>query len=314
MLRAMFSNKKLAQLLATGVVALGELDEAQKGGDYVNVPRVNLSADFARIDVTATSGASFTDVATTDDKAVVLRDYSGDKYSKADLARSGEQLGLLVSASVGEKLAKRILQQFARMTSAVIDQIDTPSADYHTLDATSNALTLNYFRQGRQKMRDAADDLNTCWIHSQVWGDLMYDLYTNYKVDVVGGVLINNGRLESILGIGNFVISDLSTNSGVGTGTTTDDRYHTILLGPGAIQLAFQKDVDTESDSDIDAPSSRIKVKHTVHYILHPKGMKWNSTANPTDAAYGTNSNWDEAYEDHRQVKLVKIISNGGVN
>ncbi|MCE5325315.1 MAG: major capsid protein, partial [Planctomycetaceae bacterium] len=49
-----------------------------------------------------------------------------------------------------------------------------------------------------------------------------------------------------------------------------------------------------------------------VQYEVY--GMKWASaTDNPTDAELATAANWDEDYQDHRQLKVVKGIFNATV-
>jgi hypothetical protein len=202
-----------------------------------------------------------------------------------------------------------MLGQYARMTSAALDKVDTPTADCHILDRTTNNLVIADVNTARFKLADRATDLDTMFMHSRVWLDLTADAAATYKIDVFGGEVLNNGRTRGIFGIRNFVISDLATNTGFGSGTTTDDRYHSILSGPGAVQLSFQKMLRGEEDVDITPASSVVNIKVSMDYILHPRGIKWTGGANPTDANYGSNANWDEGYNDHRQVRLVKVIS-----
>lgn len=313
MLEAMFEDVRLARLVATGVIRFGEFDaKLQEGGDYVNIPKLQLASDFVRGDISSTSAITFTSVASLDQKAVVLRDVQGDQYTKHDLIRTGENLDVQLSRTVGEKMAKRILQQFARMTVAAIAAIDSPSANCHIKDVTQLAATIQSLRQAKYLMGDEADKINTLFLHSKVWNDLLRDAQVTYSVPNVSGDAVLYGKLVEILGISNIVKCDLALNTGVGTGSAGDDTYHSILLGPDAVGLGFQRQLEQSVFVDHRTPSTIFKVKHNIDYYLHPDGFAWAGGANPTDADYG-GANWTQKAPDHRAIRMVDLISNGGI-
>ena len=313
MLRAMFENKTWAAMVASGFIDFGVLDNYVRTGEYVNIPKFNLMGDFVHGDITSGSALTFDRLSTTNDKAVILHDVSPNSYSAHDVMQSGENFGALLGTSVGEKVAKRMVGQVLRLLNGAIDGIDTPSSNCHTQDVGTGGLTIQNIRTAKYLMGDAADSLNTLIVHSKVWKDVLYDAIANYKIDVVGGQVINNGKLNGLLGIENIIVTDLCPTSGVGTGTTTDDDYSSFLVGAGAVAAAFQRQPTQEVFEDITPVSTLVKVKVGMDYCLHLRGMAWGSTANPTDSNYGNASNWNEAYEDHREVKAVKLISNGGI-
>lgn len=314
MLEAMFENVRLAKLLASGVITFGEFDNklVTEGGDYVNIPKLQLAADFARGDISSTSAITFTPTASLTQLAVVLRDVQGNSYFEHDLIRTAENLDIQLSRTVGERMAKRILQQFARMTTAAIAAIDSPSANCHIKDVTQNAITVQAIRQGKFLLGDESDVINTCFLHSKVWNDLLRDLQVTYSVPNVSGDAVIYGKLISILGIDNFIRCDLADNSGVGTGSSGDDLYHSILLGPGAVGLGFQRQLRQSIFVDSRSASTLYQVKHNVDYYLHPDGFYWAGGANPTDSDYG-GANWTMRAPDHRAIRMVDIQSNGNV-
>ena len=310
MLQALIDNQKVSDLLASGAVQESpELSAllAQRGGDFVDLPKFDLGASFARYDRTSTSASlSFTSAATTDDKAVVLADVKDDTWLRDDILRSGnENFSAAFGHSIGEQFARRLLGQLARMTSAAITKVDTPNANEHVHDVRSATATVAGRDVARYKMGDNAEALNTIFLHSRVMKDLISDAYTNFSVDVFGAGLMFNGKTRALLGIENFIVSDNATNSGFGSGSTGGDSYDAVLMGPGAVTLIFQRSPTVEEDVDITNASTKINVKATTSYALHPRGIKWTGGANPTDNNFGSAANWDEGYSDHRNVKLV---------
>ncbi len=306
--QAFIDNAKWADLLAAGVVQhRPDLEAAlAAGGDFIDLPKFDLGGAFARGDRTSTSAAvSYTDGSSTDDKAVVLADVAGDTHLRDDVIRSGANFSANVGATIGERLAIRLLGQLARMTSVAITKVDTPTSNIHVHDVRSANASVASMDTARYKMGDNAEALTTIFLHSRVMKDLIADAYTNFSVDVFGADLMFNGKTRALLGIENFIVSDLATNTGFGSGSTGGDSYDSVLMGPGAIYLAFQSAPEVEEELDTTNVSTKIQIKTRMNYLLHPRGIKWTSTGNPSDANYGSAANWDEGYSDHRNVKLV---------
>ncbi len=93
-------------------------------------------------------------------------------------------------------------------------------------------------------------------------------------------------------------------------GTT---KYMSILFAAGAMGYAEGKpEVPTETDRDslggVDVLITR------KHYILHPRGVKWNGIGkiadlSPTNAELATPANWEKVYRD-KEIKMVALIHN----
>lgn len=301
------------EMLAAGLFDMNVCSRISAGGEYVNIPTVNRAADFSRQALQSSAAASHTAASTTDDKAVVLHALSANKYYKSQLAQSNARaLDSQLSTSVGQKTAKRLAQMSLKCLDGAIDAIDTPSTNCHTKDGSSGAMTVNLIRQAAALMGDESESLTTLICHSKVWSDLLYDLYTNYKVDSIAGVVVNSGKLRTILGVGNIIITDLAPSGAGSTSSAGDDVYSSFLSGPGALAFAYQTAPEPEVQVDSTNQDSLVYLKTSMAYLVHLLGVKWNSTANPTDANFTLASNWDEAYQDHREVKAVKITSLGG--
>ena len=313
LLQGLFETKTWAALVASGVLDLDTLADHVRAGDALDVPRLDHAADFERVNIGSTTPLSPTHISTTDDQAVVLRDTAVNEFYAHDLVRSGEPLDVRLSRSVGEKLAKRLTQQLFRVLPGALDAVDSPSTDCHVKDATGSAITVGAIRQAKQLLGDEADALTTLVLDSLVWGDLLRDLTENYKIDVVGGQVINNGKLQGLLGLQNIVVTDLIPVTAYGASSAGDDQHHTFLLGPNAVYFAYQRVPQAETQKNVLNPSTVFYVKTSMDYVLHLKGVKWTGSTNPTDAALATASNWDVAYGDHRDVKAAKLITKGGV-
>jgi hypothetical protein len=314
LLQGLFESKTWAALLASGVLDLDTLADDARAGDAVDVPRLDHAADFARVDLASSTPLTPTHLSTTDDKAVVLRDTSVNEFYEHDLVRSGEPLDARLSRSVGEKLAKRLTQQLFRVLLGALDAADSPSTDCHVKDATGSAITVTAIRQAKQMLGDEADALTTLVLDSLVWGDLLHDLTENYKIDVVGGQVIHNGRLQGILGLQNILVTDLCPITPYGASSAGDDQHHSFLLGPNAVYFAYQRAPRTETQKNVLSPSTLFYVKSSMDYVLHLKGVKWTGDANPADADLADDENWGVAYGDHRDVKAVKLITKGGAH
>jgi hypothetical protein len=314
MAHSMLDVRPWREMLAAGLFNMDVCSRISAGGEYCNIPTVNRAADFARQALQSVAAASHTAASTTDDKAVVLHAISPNKYYKSQLDQSNaKQLDSQLSVSVGHKTAKRLAQMTLKCADGAIDAMDTPSTNCHTKDGSSGAMTVNLLRQARGLMGDESEELTTLVMHSKVWDDLLYDLYTNYKVDTIAGVVIAQAKLRTILGVGNLIVTDLCPSAAGATSSAGDDIYSSFLFGPGSLAFAYQTSPTPEVEVNTTNEDSIVYLKTVMAYLTHVLGIKWASTANPTDANFTTASNWDEAYQDHREVKAVKIKSLGGV-
>lgn len=312
LLAGMLEQKTWASLMASGVLDQSELPPLAQGGDFVTVPRLQNIADFVRTDVTSSSAASATAAATNDAKAVVLRSHSLNSWTDYQEKSSGADVGANLSRSVGEKMAKRASTTMFYSLSGAVDAIDSPSANCHTLDLGDAAVTADKIRIAKYKMGDEADALNTLVIHSAVWKDILYDLMNTYKIDVVSGAVVVSGKISGLLGVQNIIVSDLVRTQNTGTGTTTDDRYDSFLLGSGALYFGYQASPEVKVFNDITVVNDPTYLRVNAHYVSCPKGLAFGGSASPADSDLYNASNWTQKVESHKELRIVKIVSNGG--
>jgi hypothetical protein len=311
-------------------------------GDFVQMPRLNDISSFVRRDISTTGQTrSFTNMGSVLEKGVILHDDAADAYPIGEQAFTGAPFMMAWHNRVGVHFARRVKQNMYRVAKAAVEACDTTdgttaSADIHISDVYSSTtaalMTVARLQTAMSKMGDAAGQLSVAVMHSVCWNNFITDLTANYKIDTVAGYIINRGGITDVnlqleiqksmlgriafceaLGLIILVDDDISSISMTGSTYTYKTKYETLLLGPGALSFQFQRELILAQDTDIkDARGTTQLLRAEADYMVHLNGVKWNSaTANPTDVQLGTKSNWDEVYTDHKEVKCVKLITNG---
>ena len=201
---------------------------------------------------------------------------------------------------------------------AAVDSADTPTADCHILDVARGktagskvTATMSYVNLLLAKMSDAREDILTFVMPSAVFADLVGDTISNYKFDRVAGVTIYQDVVQAF-GRTVLVVDAPSLTASQTSGYYTD--YAVLGLGAGALTARIVYDQGIEIQRDILKESSMTYVREDFDVEYEVYGMKWASAVdNPTDAQIATASNWDEDYEDPRQLKIVKGVFNASV-
>ena len=209
----------------------------------------------------------------------------------------------------------RIRNNLIAAAVAAVDSADTPSADCHILDVargkTAGAkgkATMAQVNLLLAKMSDAREDIVAFLMPSAVFADLVGDSISNYQFDRVAGATIYQDVVQAF---GRHVIVADATAliSALTSGYYTE--YAVLGLGVGALTGTVLYDQGIELQRDILKESSMTYVREDFDVEYEVYGMKWASaTDNPTDAQLATAGNWDEDYDDHRQLKIVKGIFN----
>jgi len=198
---------------------------------------------------------------------------------------------------------------------AAVDSADTPSGDVHILDVARGktsgnkvTATMSHLNLLLAKMGDAREDIVTFVMPSPVFADLVGDSISNYKFDRVAGVTIYQDVVQAF-GRTVLVVDAPALTQELTSGYYTE--YSVLGLGVGALTARIIYDQGIEIQRDILKQSSMTYVREDFDVEYEVYGMKWASTTdNPTDAQLATAANWDEDYEDHRQLKIVKGIFN----
>jgi hypothetical protein len=310
--QGLFAQAKFAALMASGAVDVATLDITKKGGEFVNIPKYVQAASFTRVPIATVSAAGFTAFSTNDGKVPVLRDSSNNKWYKHQLALAAEDFGQKVAMTIGNKLACRAINV---MDYSMQGLINTATGSAHLHDITSEVVkTMNVLdtQQARSLMGDQADQLHTMLIHSKPWNSLLKDLITTYKyAGVWSGEILQNGMLETILGVRNIIVTDCLTPEAGATSSAGDDSYYTWLLTDGALYMAYQQEPYVDMWEDPTNSDTIHYEKIALDYVAAPRAGYF-ATANPTDANLLTSGLWSTSYEDHRNLGIVAIKSLNG--
>jgi len=321
-----------------GIAVVGNNDDITREGNFIQIPKVNDISSFARRNVTTTGATrSFTDMGNIVESGVILHDDIADSFPYGNIERVGTNFRNYWAARVGLKWFRRLKQQLYRVAKTAVEVADTTdgstaSADIHIKDdysaSSNNTMTFTRLQDAKAKMGDRAGDLTVAVMHSTPFNNLVKDGISNYKIDSLAGKLVGVGGMDAsaIKKIVNFGIisfdalgmiiiadDDISSISMTGSTYTYKTKYETLLLGPEALYVGYQRALTLFEQDDIDDARGVVrKMRAEVDYCCHLNSIKWNvTTANPTDAQLGTKSNWDEVYSDHKECKCVKLITNG---
>jgi len=203
---------------------------------------------------------------------------------------------------------------------AAIDSADTSAtgvaaADVHILNVarakTAGArvtCTLARLNTLLNKMADAREDIKLFVIPSMIFADLIADSIGNYKIDSIAGQTFARDVIAALNRT--VLVADIPALIAAQT-STYYTQYGILGLGVGALTATVVYDQGVEIARDILKESSMTYVREDFDVEFEIYGMKWNSaTTNPTDAQLATAGNWDEDYNDHRQLKIVKGVFN----
>ena len=298
--------------LASGVVQpMAELNAAEGGGDFVNVPfyKANLSGDFEVL----TDSSSLTPGKITADKQVGVILHRGRAFESRDLAAlaAGSDPMAAIGAKIADYIANQRQKDLLSCLAGVFGTVHTTSSSAAffplTIDGesgdTPTALSPRHVAEAKALLGDQGEKLTAICMHSKVYYDLVERRAVDYVLatDSNGGSATASGgsiaqafgspTVPTFMGLRVIVSDDVNTN---GTGASTE--YATYFFTEGAIGSGEQLGLQTETDRDILAKSDAMSID--LHYVYHPIGAKWAVTdANPTRAQLQTVGNWSKVYE-----------------
>lgn len=286
------------------------------GGQFVDLPYfANISSLIARRDLTSVSAPDDLDITGAEDKAVILRRRAGPVKFTEDLFIRGlrrESVEREVGRQVGNMAAQEVRTRLLQVAVTALDSLDTPASDAHINDiyaasGTKAKLTLAALYDTRMKLGDAYNRLTTVVCHSEAFYDLVTDTIGNYKVENVGGFTVVTG-LPQAFGMRLVVVDDENLKADNGQNYK---KYRTLLFGQNALGLIYHQRLRIEAERRLDFEAPYWRVLANFDFAPHLFGMKWTaSDANPDNSTLGTASNWDEAYNDHREVLCAECVHN----
>ena len=261
------------------------------------VNKINSDQDIARIhnDAQVWSVNHLAKVISGDDPLQAIVDLVGDYWARTDQALVISCLkGIFATASmVGNKLA----------------------VASETIVGQSAATRLNgaTFVDATAKLGDRGDRLTAVAMHSGTEAALR-------KLDLIDFIPDSEGKAQIKTFQGRRVIVDDTLP--VRAGTTDGQVYTSYLFGPGAFGKGsaalesepLQGGFGTEGVELARVPlDSDTVLINRRRYILHPRGVKFNSAAvagdSPTNAELENAANWTRVFE-NKNVRIVAIDHN----
>ena len=261
------------------------------------VNKINADQDIARIhnDAQGWSVNHLAKVISGDDPLQAIVDLVGDYWARTDE-------GLLVSCLKGMFASASLAGNKLAIAS---ETVAGQSAGTRLNGAT--------FVDATVKLGDRGDRLTAVAMHSATEAVLR-------KLDLIDFIPDSEGKAQIKTFQGRRVVVD--DNLPVRNGTTDGLVYTTYLFGPGAFGKGaaalssepLQGGIGTEgvelARAALDSDTLLINRRR---YILHPRGVKFNSAAvagdSPTNAELENGANWTRVFE-NKNVRIVAVDHN----
>ncbi len=304
------SAEKSALIQSGAVVRTAEYDALASGkGNIVEIPFFKpLTGDESVI----TSTGTLVQGQITAGQQTAVKPFRGRAIGIHDLAVEFTQediLGAIMRALVpyrNERLQAQLIKTLDGVFGKAlkdthvsdISKATATKASTFSSDALIDALTL---------LGDSAPMLASegiIFMHSKVYADArkanlidyLRDENVPYEIPTLNGMRIQKDDTLPVVKAAN-----------------TDDKYTTYILGTNSI---------IQGDGVVEYPledyREELKSISGIIYrrktIIHPNGCRWigNAAASlaPTDAVLATANNWSKVYEDDRNIKMVKLVTN----
>ncbi len=314
--------ERTAELTAFGESGIIETDEeistlAGGGGRTVNMPYFK-DLTGARQILSDSGSLTVNKIETGKDIAAIQTD--GQAWSVNVLAKylSGDDPMAAIGDLVGGYWARASEASLISSIQGVVAStsfnniLDIASESIAGQSATTR-LNGTTFIDALLKLGDRADRLVAIGMHSATEAALR-------KADLITFVPDSEGKASVATFQGRRVIVD--DNMPTRAGTTDGTVYTSVLFGAGAFGRGaaplsgdpLEGGFGTEGvEFTRDALASDSILINRRRFILHPRGVKWNSASMageaPTDAELATASNWTRVYE-AKNVRIVGIDHN----
>jgi hypothetical protein len=289
---------ELSALVQSGIIVPDtQLDAlAASGGTIINMPFWN--------DLTGNSQVLSDTTPLTVDKITANKDMSrlhtrGNAWGSNDLAKalSGDDpmraIGDLIAAYWARDRQKMLFATLKGIFASA--SMDGNKSDISAETGTAAVISASTTIDAQQKLGDAADRLTAFSMHSAVYAKLQKDQLIEYQIDPVSGV-----RFATYLG--KRIVIDDGHEVAAGVYTTYLYGQGAIGEGNGAAPVPTEVDRDSLQGDDI--------LINRQHFILHPRGVKWNEAAvvgvSPTNAELETATNWTRVYE-NKNIRIVQF-------
>jgi hypothetical protein len=298
---------ELSALYQSGVASSDPVIAARAagGGGLVNLPYFN---DLTGDDEVASDTGELTLNAITASDDVAVKLFRAKAWSSTDLVRQ------LAGADPIQSLANRVADYWNRkhqkaLFSTLTGVFTGPLASTHVLDVsdytTGSALSANVILDGKQLLGDSGESIVAVAVHSAKYTQLQ-------KENLVQYLPVSDINIKFPFYLGYRVIIDdgcpAVTAFQSGTSGPTYTKYTSYLFAEGAVA-----DVECPQPNAIELARYATKNQDVLisrsSYIMHARGVKWNSTdLNPSNADLATGSKWTQVYE-NKQIRIVAVVT-----
>ena len=280
-------TNRLDKFIQAGIVANDSAFDAlaSQGGNILSMPYWNdLTGDSEEL----SDGGPLSVNAITSGKDLARLNMRGKAWGVNDLATalSGDDpMGVIAS-----RVAKFWMGERSKALFNTLKGVETTLAATNVLDISALAGELGVISVGttldaKQKFGENAELITAIAMHSAVYTKLQ----KNNEIDFVTD---SQTQVQIPTYIGYKVIVDDQCPVDAGT-------YTTYLFGQGAIALG-QGGAPVPTETDRDSLAGEDVLINRQHFLLHPRGIKWNEVTvaadSPTFAELATAANWTLTY------------------
>ncbi len=307
-------TSELALFYLGGIVSTSsELDRlATAGGKLINMP---FWQDLTGADEVLSDATPLTVNPITSDTDIAALHTRGKAWGVNDLAKalSGDDPMMAIADLVSNFWVRRYVQLLTASLDGVIsdnivsnagDMVIDVAIEDGTAAAPTNLFSGDVFIDGQATFGDAIGGLSGIAFHPVVYHNLK-------KLDNISFIRESEGSLEIEFYRGLRVIVD--RNMPVVAGGISGFKYTSYLFGAGAVGLG-QGSAPVPSETDRDSLAGEDILVSRNHFILHPRGVKFNSASvagtTPTNTEVKLAANWTRVYE-RENVRVAAIITNG---
>jgi hypothetical protein len=277
-----------------------------EGGNTVNMPFwQDLSGDDEVLSATGTE-LTVNNIESEKDVAVILA--RGKAWGVNELAAqlSGDDPAAAIADLVAGYWNRRIQAAAISILQGVFGSLADESPAVNVLDISENSgeagvISADALLDAQQLLGDAKSRLTALSMHSAVENALAKQDVIEYERPS------DNSPRVPVYGDKSVIVDDSHPNEAVsGTGQV----YDTYLFGPGALGWAEGTNSKiTMTETDRDALRGEDILINRRHFILHPRGVKYDGAATGGGPANNTLANaasWERVYEP-KNVRMVLL-------
>lgn len=307
-LAAMITNNSAFAMI--GAANPSAQASANMGGDFVTAPRWNQDTTASeKVDGSSSTPGS---VGAYGEVFPIAR----RKRVRGIVSTVAPAMGLASDDAAAQPLmeqsavywAQQIDNAFLHMLTGLFDASSGILRSTHGLDIGGTAaplVTASYsaiIKAATGKLGDQFASLKFGVAHSLVIADLMQEAAAKSIANGTG--MLGSFAVAQIGGL-TFIPHDNVPTSGSGT----YKKYRTILVRPGALWFAWQKQLKEYVQVDAKVPETIYTQE--AHFAVGVQGCKWGvTTVNPVQADLETATNYAKATSVDKEIGLVALTTN----